>query len=250
MEMETGDRGRWDDLIWCVRCVILGCVFGVPSAFAHITQMKDRERRNLHRLAEAAYCSVCCVCGRMYMCVYIMCCDCTYIYVHMYILYMPSVGTSHLPHCWWCSSPSEVELALETTFERDKQWFQYADVTHDGGVDNKEFIYFLHPEYNKEAVRGEGRGSEFECVCVCVCVCVPMVAHTLWRQPFVAITRIPTPTPPPQMMSLAEDLIKRLHSNHDQTLCEEEFLTYYSKKMEHVYTRNEVQQTTVLRLYQ
>ena len=39
-------------------------------------------------------------------------------------------------------------------------------------MDNEEFIYFLHPEYNKEAVRGEGRGSEFECVCVCVCVCV------------------------------------------------------------------------------
>ena len=86
---------------------------------------------------------------------------------------MPSVGTSHLPHSvrWW-SSPSEVELALETTFERDKKRFQYADVDHDGGVDNEEFIYFLHPEYNKEAVRGEERGSEFECVCVCVCVCV------------------------------------------------------------------------------
>ena len=72
--------------------------------------------------------------------------------------------------CWWCSSPSEVELALETTFECDKKRFQYADVNHDGGVDNEEFIYFLHPEYNKEAVRGDGRGSEFECVCVCVCV--------------------------------------------------------------------------------
>ena len=43
------------------------------------------------------------------------------------------------------------------------------------------------------------------------------------------------------MMSLAEDLIKRLDSNHDQTLSEEEFLTYYSKKMGHVYTKNEVQ---------
>ena len=95
--------------------------------------------------------------------------------------------------CWWCSSPSEVELALETTFARDKKRFQYADVNHDGGVDNEEFIYFLHPEYNKEAVRDEGRGSEF----VCVCVCVPMVAHTLWRQPCVAITRIPTPHPSP-----------------------------------------------------
>ena len=71
--------------------------------------------------------------------------------------------------CWWCSSPSEVELALETTFARDKKRFQYADVNHDGGVDNEEFIYFLHPEYNKEAVRGEGKGSV--CVCVCVCVC-------------------------------------------------------------------------------
>ena len=79
------------------------------------------------------------------------------------------------------------------------------------------------------------------CVCVCVCLCVPMVAHTLWRQPCVAITRIPTPTPPLQMMSLAEDLIKRLDGNHDQTLSEEEFLTYYSKKMGHVYTKNEVQ---------
>ena len=28
------------------------------------------------------------------------------------------------------------------------------------------------------------------------------------------------------------------------------FLAYYSKKMEHVYTKHEVQQTTVLRLYQ
>ena len=83
---------------------------------------------------------------------------------------MPSIGRSHLPHSvGWCSSPSEVELALETTFERDKKRFQYADVNHDGGVDNEEFIYFLHPEYNKEAVRGEGKGS---CVCVCVCVCV------------------------------------------------------------------------------
>ena len=68
--------------------------------------------------------------------------------------------------CWWCSFPSEVELALETTFARDKKRFQYADVNHDGGVDNEEFIYFLHPEYNKEAVRGEGRGSKFECACV------------------------------------------------------------------------------------
>ena len=78
-------------------------------------------------------------------------------YIHMYISVMPSVGTSHLPHSvGWCSSPSEVELALETTFARDKKRFQYADVNHDGGVDNEEFIYFLHPEYNKEAVRGEG----------------------------------------------------------------------------------------------
>ena len=40
-------------------------------------------------------------------------------------------------------------------------------------MNSEEFIY-LHPEYNKEVVRGDGRGSEFECVCVC---CVPMVAH-------------------------------------------------------------------------
>ena len=83
----------------------------------------------------------------------------------------PHPLVSHTTLCWWCSSPSEVELGLKTTFERDKKRFQYADVHHDGGVDNEEFIYFLHPEYNKEAVRGEGRGSEFECVCVCVCVC-------------------------------------------------------------------------------
>ena len=78
MEMETGDRGRWDDLIWCVRCVILGCVLGVPSAFAHITRMKDRERRNLQRLAEATHCSVCCVCTyiRIYTCIHM------YMYVH------------------------------------------------------------------------------------------------------------------------------------------------------------------------
>ena len=74
MEMETGDRGRWDDLIWCVRCVILGCVFGVPSAFAHITRMKDRERKNLHRLAEATHCTV--VCG-----VFVH----TFTYIHVYI---------------------------------------------------------------------------------------------------------------------------------------------------------------------
>ena len=95
----------------------------------------------------------------------------TYVYTYIqYISVMHSAGTSHLPHSvGWCSSPSEVELALETTFTRDKKRFQYADVNHDGGVDNKEFIYFLHPEYNKEAVRGEGRCSEFVCVCVCVC---------------------------------------------------------------------------------
>ena len=87
-------------------------------------------------------------------------------------------------------------------------------------------------------MRGDGRGSEFECVCVCV---VSQWLHTLWRQPCVAITRIPTPAPPPQMMSLAEDLIKRLDGNHDQALSEEEFLAYYSKKMGHVYTKNEVQ---------
>ena len=40
-------------------------------------------------------------------------------------------------------------------------------------MNSEEFIY-LHPEYTKEVVRGEGRGSEFECVCVC---CDPMVAH-------------------------------------------------------------------------
>ena len=57
----------------------------------------------------------------------------------------------------------------------------------------------------------------------------------------MAITRILTPTPPPQMMSLAEDLIKRLDGNHNQALSEEEFLAYYSKKMGHVYTKNEVQ---------
>ena len=95
---------------------------------------------------------------------------------------MPSIGRSHLPHSvGWCSSPSEVELALETTFERDKKRFQYADVNHDGGVDNEEFIYFSHPEYNKEVVRGKGRGSEFVCVCVrvCtyVCVCVSQRLH-------------------------------------------------------------------------
>ena len=68
------------------------------------------------------------------------------------------------------ASPSEVELALETTFARDKKRFQYADVNHDGGVDNEEFVYFLHPEYNKEAVRGKGE----VCVHVCgVCEVVP-----------------------------------------------------------------------------
>ena len=67
------------------------------------------------------------------------------------------------------ASPSEVELALETTFARDKKRFQYADVNHDGGVDNEEFVYFLHPEYNKEAVRGRGKGEVCACVCV-VCV--------------------------------------------------------------------------------
>ena len=51
----------------------------------------------------------------------------------------------------------------------------------------------------------------------------------------------PHPHPTPSHMSLAEDLIKRLDGNHDQTLSEEEFLTYYSKKMGHVYTKNEVQ---------
>ena len=80
----------WHDLIWCVRCVILGCVFGVPSAYAHITRMKDRKRRNLHRLAEATHCSVCCVCTRMYMYVRT--------YIHIYISVMHSSGTSHLPH--------------------------------------------------------------------------------------------------------------------------------------------------------
>ena len=49
------------------------------------------------------------------------------------------------------------------------------------------------------------------------------------------------PTPPPQIMSLAEDLIKRLEGSHKQTLSEEEFLAYYSKKMGYVYTKNEVQ---------
>ena len=58
--------------------------------------------------------------------------------------------------CWWCSSPSEVELALETTFARDKKRFQYADVNHDGGVDNEEFIYFLHPESGDWVVGGWG----------------------------------------------------------------------------------------------
>ena len=45
---------------------------------------------------------------------------------------------------------------------------------------DEEFIYFLHPEYNKQAVRGAGRDSEFVCVCVslsvCVCVCVCVCA--------------------------------------------------------------------------
>ena len=41
-------------------------------------------------------------------------------------------------------------------------------------MDNEEFIYFLHPEYNKEAVRGRG-GVLSVCVCVCVCVCVVCV---------------------------------------------------------------------------
>ena len=109
---------------------------------------------------------------------------------------MSSVGTSHLPHSVrWCSSPSEVELALETTFERDKKRFQYADVDHDGRVDNEEFIYFLHPEYNKEAVRGEGRGSEFECVCVCPNGCTSIVETALCDY-----FKNPTPTPPPQMI--------------------------------------------------
>ena len=63
-----------------------------------------------------------------------------------------------------------MELALETTFARDKKRFQYADVNHDGGVDNEEFVYFLHPEYNKEAVRERGKGEV--CVFVCTCVCV------------------------------------------------------------------------------
>lgn len=66
-------------------------------------------------------------------------------------------------------------------------------------MNNEEFIYFLHPEYNKEA-----------------------------------------------MMSLAEDLIKRLDGNHDQALSEEEFLAYYSKKMGHVYTKNEDKQKELL----
>ena len=89
-----------------------------------------------------------------------------------------SISLATLCSARWCSSPSEVELALETTFERDKKRFQYADVNHDGGVDNEEFIYFLHPEYNKEAVRGEGRGSVCVCVCVCVCgVCVCVCVH-------------------------------------------------------------------------
>ena len=95
------------------------------------------------------------------------------VFVHMYICKCHAFcwHISLTTLCWCCSSPSEVELGLETTFARDKKRFQYADVNHDGGVDNEEFIYFLHPEYNKEAVRGEGRGSEFVCVCVCVCVC-------------------------------------------------------------------------------
>ena len=86
MEMGTGDRGRWDDWIWCVRCVILGCVFGVPSAYTCITQMKDRERRNLHRLAEASHCSVSCVCIRMYMYVH------TYIYICTYMRKSHAIG--------------------------------------------------------------------------------------------------------------------------------------------------------------
>ena len=106
---------------------------------------------------------------------------------------MPPVGTSHFTTlCWWCSSPSEVELALEITFERDKKRFQYGDVNHDGGVDNEEFIYFLHPEYNKEAVRGEGRGSEFECVCVCPNGCTSIVETALCDY-----FKNPTPHPTP-----------------------------------------------------
>ena len=79
------------------------------------------------------------------------------------------------------ASPSEVELALETTFARDKKRFQYADVNHDGGVDNEEFVYFLHPEYNKEAVRGRGKGEVCVCMCVwCVCEVVPFpLSHKL-----------------------------------------------------------------------
>ena len=50
----------------------------------------------------------------------------------------------------------------------------------------------------------------------------------------------PLPSPLSQMVSLAEDLIKGLDSNHDQSLSEEEFITYYSKKMGHMYTKNKV----------
>ena len=78
-------------------------------------------------------------------------------------------------------APSEVELALESTFARDKKRFKYADVNHDGGVDNDEFVFFMHPEYNKEAVSGGEKwvggmwlsawaGVMYTCACVYVCV--------------------------------------------------------------------------------
>ena len=51
---------------------------------------------------------------------------------HMVLLYPLLDGVT---------SPSEVELALETTFARDRKRFQYANVSHDGGVDNEEFVY-------------------------------------------------------------------------------------------------------------
>ena len=75
------------------------------------------------------------------------------------------------------------------------------------------------------------------CVCVCVRVCPNGCTYIVET---ALCGYFKNPTPPPQMMSLAEDLIKRLDGSHDQTLSEEEFLAYYSKKMGHVYTKNEV----------
>ena len=67
----------------------------------------------------------------MYMCMCIYYIH-TYNYVHTYISSIPSVDTSHLPHSvGWCSdSPSDVELALETTFTHDKKHTPHTTIVH------------------------------------------------------------------------------------------------------------------------